>query len=214
MGQPSFFDNVREWISGVAFAIYLWSIRMTKEEFWAEQDRQALEHVRQSDASEAAPGVADESLKENVNTMRTIHMLKGLPASGKTTLALEMAKEEKLKRVSKDDLRAMLHGGKYSLETEMFVLDVRNVIAKLAIEKGFDIVIDDTNLNPVHEEQLGFLADSLGARLDVINVNTPLDVCILRDKARPNSVGEAVIRGMYEKYITGKQGSDVAVAPV
>ena len=44
MGQPSFFDNVREYIGGVAFAIYLWAARMTKEEFWAAQERQAVEH--------------------------------------------------------------------------------------------------------------------------------------------------------------------------
>lgn len=51
MGQPSFFDNVREWIGGVAFAVYLWSARMTKEEFWVEQDRQAVEHLRAVDAT-------------------------------------------------------------------------------------------------------------------------------------------------------------------
>lgn len=51
MGQPSFFDNVREWVGGVAFAIYLWSVKMSKEEFWAEQDREAVEHSVQSDGA-------------------------------------------------------------------------------------------------------------------------------------------------------------------
>jgi predicted kinase len=133
--------------------------------------------------------------------MSVIHMLRGLPASGKTTLALEMVKEERVKRISKDDLRAMLHGGKYSPDTEMFVLDVRNAIAELAIKQGFDVVIDDTNLNPAHQEQLIFLSDSLGAQFNVIDVHASLDECIQRDKERPVSVGEDVIRGMYAKYI-------------
>lgn len=42
MGKPTLFDNLREWWAGVTFAIYLRAIRMTKEEFWAEQDRQAV----------------------------------------------------------------------------------------------------------------------------------------------------------------------------
>src|SRR5689334_1582559 len=136
--------------------------------------------------------------------MRTIHMIKGLPASGKTTLALEMVKQEKVKRISKDDLRSMLHGGEYSILSEMFVLDVRNAIASLALSQGFDVVIDDTNLNPIHEEQLHFLADSLGARFNVIELDTPLEECIRRDAARSSPVGEAVIRGMFEKYIDKK----------
>lgn len=141
--------------------------------------------------------------------MPVINMLKGLPASGKSTLALEMVREEKVKRVSKDALRAMLHGGEYSLETEVFVLDVRNAIVELALRKGFDVVIDDTNLNPAHQEQLRFLADSLGAQFNVIEINTPLDECIRRDKERFNPVGEAVIRGMYEKYLTASVEANI-----
>lgn len=135
---------------------------------------------------------------------KAIHMLKGLPASGKTTMALEMVKEEKVKRISKDDLRAMLHGGKYSPETEAFVLDVRNAIVKLAIQKGFDVVIDDTNLNPVHQEQLSFLADYVGALFHIIEMDTSLEECIRRDEQRAKPVGEDVIRNMYEKYMAVK----------
>jgi len=59
MGKPSFFDNVREWVGWVAFAIYLWSARMTKEEFWAEQDRQAVEHLRAVDVADSPPAGSD-----------------------------------------------------------------------------------------------------------------------------------------------------------
>jgi len=45
MSKTTFFDNVREWIGSIAFAVYLCSIRMTREEFWAEQDRQAREFI-------------------------------------------------------------------------------------------------------------------------------------------------------------------------
>lgn len=133
--------------------------------------------------------------------MNTIHMLKGLPASGKSTLALQMVQDDGMKRVNKDLLREMLHGGKYTPELEAFVLDVRNAIIKLALEKGYDVVIDDTNLNPIHQEAIRNLAGVLGVILDVIEVDTPLEECIRRDKERGESVGENVIRHMFEKYV-------------
>lgn len=132
--------------------------------------------------------------------MKVIHMLKGLPASGKTTLAVEMCKEERFKRVSKDDLRLMLHGGFYSPETEAFVIDVRNIIVSLAIQKGFDVVVDDTNLNPVHEEQLRFLAEALGAQFNIIEIKTSVEECLKRDECRSKPVGAKAILDMYETY--------------
>ena len=33
MGKKSMLDSVREWIGGVAFRVFLWSIRMTQEKY-------------------------------------------------------------------------------------------------------------------------------------------------------------------------------------
>ena len=38
MAQQSFLDKVREWIGGLAWSIFLWSARMTEEEYFAELD--------------------------------------------------------------------------------------------------------------------------------------------------------------------------------
>ena len=46
-----FFDYLRDWIAGVAFAIYLRASRMTEEEFLSEHERQAVEHSVQSDGA-------------------------------------------------------------------------------------------------------------------------------------------------------------------
>jgi predicted kinase len=128
-----------------------------------------------------------------------IYMLRGLPASGKTTLARRYV-EQGVKRVSKDDLRNMLQNGKYTPGLERFIRAVRNTIIIEAINEGFSVIVDDCNLNPEHEKELRYLTDYLGVRLIIIDIPTSLDECIARDKARINSVGEDVIRGMYEKY--------------
>jgi len=33
MGKQSLLDSVREWIGGVAFRVFLWSIRMAQDEY-------------------------------------------------------------------------------------------------------------------------------------------------------------------------------------
>ena len=59
MTKASLIDNLREWLAGIAFAIYLRLIRMSKEEFWAEQDRQAREAIRAGGAGELVRAAED-----------------------------------------------------------------------------------------------------------------------------------------------------------
>ena len=126
-----------------------------------------------------------------------IYMLKGLPASGKSTYAKNMIN---IKRVSKDDLRNMIDDGEYTKENEMFILDVRNYLVGRALELGFDVVIDDTNMNPEHEIALRYLAEVNKSYLEVYEMDTSIEECIRRDAKRTNPVGEDVIRGMAEKF--------------
>ena len=61
-------------------------------------------------------------------------MLKGLPASGKSTYAKKLANKG-WTRVNKDDLRAMLNDGKWSRSNEKFVLKVRDFIVADALSE-------------------------------------------------------------------------------
>lgn len=137
--------------------------------------------------------------------MKKIIMMKGLPASGKTTLAKKLVDSSngRLKRISKDDLRAMLDNGKHSRESEKLVVIVRDMLAELFLESGRGVIIDDTNLNPVHEIALKNLAVECKVpffTVDMTESITP-EECIKRDLGRSNSVGSKVIMDMYKKYI-------------
>ena len=78
---------------------------------------------------------------------------------------------------------------------------------------GFDIVIDNMNLNPKEMEYYNGVLDGWnnpeGAVPDVVRPKyslefkdffIPLQDCIERDSKRPNPIGEEVIRKTYEKY--------------
>lgn len=145
--------------------------------------------------------------------MPTLLMLKGLPASGKSTFAKKLVvdsqhKTEQWKRINKDDLRAMIDGGQWSRDNEKFILEVRDAVITHAFFYRHNVVVDDTNFEPRHEAELRELADTFRNILPKIDIkfevrmfDTPLAECIRRDAARPKPVGEAVIRDMYNRHL-------------
>jgi predicted kinase len=140
--------------------------------------------------------------------MPKIIICKGLPASGKSTWAREQCKND-YKRINKDDLRKMCHDNIYNGKKEKFILAMRNIFIYESLMMGYNIIIDDTNLNPAHEESIRQLVKSYcddqncSVSIEVKFFDTPLEECIIRDDKRPigEKVGEKVIRDMYNKYL-------------
>lgn len=142
--------------------------------------------------------------------MSKIIITKGLPASGKSTWAKEQVLRSggKMKRINKDDLRAMLDAGQWSKHNERFVLQIRDAIIIQALTAYMDVVIDDTNLDPKHEEHIRNIvaAHSTFHSVQVVNFDVTLEECIRRDAERgEKSVGSRVICDMYERYLKAKE---------
>ncbi len=134
---------------------------------------------------------------------RKIIILKGLPASGKSTWAKEQVDSHPnvYKRINKDDIRMMLDNGKHSKGREAFVLRVRNMLIGAALNENFSVIVDDTNLNPIHESEIKELFESSVVKVETRFFNTKVDVCIARDAKRTNSVGKEVIMDMYKRWL-------------
>jgi len=133
-----------------------------------------------------------------------IWLLKGLPASGKSTWAKEQVRQFPLmyKRVNKDELRAMIDNSVWSKPKEQFVLRIRNQVIREALTAGFDIIVDDTNFAPSHRQTMDIIAGEFpGTEVVEKFFDTPLEVCIERDKHRPNPVGRGVILDMWVKNL-------------
>jgi len=133
----------------------------------------------------------------------TLIITRGLPASGKTTWArARQASDPTVVLVSRDELRATLHGGRYSPANEEQVVAVRDAVVRDSLRRGRDVIVHDTNLNPVHVRSLEALARSGDAGFAVEDfTGVPLEVCVERDDARAEPVGEAVIRAMWDEYL-------------
>lgn len=129
-------------------------------------------------------------------------IMKGLPACGKTTRARRIALEKPgTKIISKDSLRKMFDDGVYNNANEEFVRSSRDVLIRLALDKGHNVIVDDTNLDPRHTEQIRRV---VGDRAEII-IEDMTDVspeeCKRRDKKRPDYVGEDVIMRNYYRYL-------------
>lgn len=134
-----------------------------------------------------------------------ILMLKGLPASCKSTYANKLLKSEpgKWKRVNKDCLRDMLDDGEYNKDNEYFVNLLQMKAIYLALKNSKSVICDNTNLSSSAFKRLCKIADDIG---DVIveekNFYSTVDECIERDARRSGRarVGEEVIKGLYNRY--------------
>jgi len=140
--------------------------------------------------------------------MRKVLILKGLPASGKTTYAKELVAKGGWKRINKDDLRAMLDSSIHSKKNEKFINNLKISIMNGALINGWSVVIDDTNFFPQHEESIREAVDEIvrfykvPIEVQVKFFDTPLEECIARDAKRgEKSVGEKVIHEMYNRYL-------------
>lgn len=133
---------------------------------------------------------------------------KGLPASGKSTLARAWVDEypEGRARLNRDDLRLMLHNRYVSSVTEAAVTGAQHAAVRALLAAGIDVVCDDTNLKDKAMAAFEETAAVAGVPLEVWDLTgVPLDVCIAR--AGPAHVGEQVIRDLHAEYIATKSAT-------
>lgn len=147
--------------------------------------------------------------------MNKLLVLKGLPASGKSTFAKSLESgvmsthgNVPWVRVNKDEIRLdkRLFPEGYNFKNkkhEKRVIAERDRIVRQALSEKKSVVVDDTNLNPVHIKKLLAIAKEFDVVFEVDDsfLKVPLQECIDRDRKRETSVGASVIRKMFHQYI-------------
>jgi len=130
-------------------------------------------------------------------------MLKGLPASRKTSWANQEVKKGGVLRVGVDDIRADVFGG-WSVKKEKACLRLRDEMVRFGIKEGKNVIVDACNLNPKHEYRLKRLADELGCKFTINDdfLQVPPEQCIENDLHRgKDAVGSKVIWALYDKWV-------------
>ncbi len=140
--------------------------------------------------------------------MPKLIICRGIQGSGKTTWAKQWVLEDPEHRVrfNNDDIRNML--GKYWVPSREFIVtDLKLAFLHNAMLQGYDIVLDNMNLNT---NEVDFLTKEVQENnsktgrikyeIEFQDFKTPLRDCIERDSKRDNPIGEFVIRATYKKY--------------
>ena len=135
--------------------------------------------------------------------MSKLIICRGIPASGKTFWAKQWVLEdpEHRVRINQDDIRLML--GKYWVPSrEKLVQEIQFDAILEALSRGFDVVIDNTNLNKKVLDGFDRLIKTFkDYEIEYKDFfDTPLSVCIERDKTRDVQVSEKIIRNFYNNY--------------
>lgn len=139
--------------------------------------------------------------------MNKIIILVGISGSGKSTYAkyyVETHRDSVI--ISRDTIRMSLFGfneetyGDYYKddikEREKIVTNFFNSQVRHALEKGLDVIVDNTHLQASYINAY----KQFGVQLDLRIINVNVDVCIQRDFERTKSVGGDVVNKQYKAF--------------
>lgn len=119
---------------------------------------------------------------------RKIIITKGLSGSGKTHYAIEYAtKIPRTTIVCKDDIRASMGaivGDKSTRVKESKVIEKRNELITQVLETDMNLIVCDTNLNPVHIKDIKALVYPNEVEIKDFT-DVPVELCIERCANRP-----------------------------
>ena len=144
--------------------------------------------------------------------MRKILILKGIPASGKSTYAKQFVKDnEGWVRVCKDDIR-LLYGLPFSWRFEKLVRIAEVNLVHQALNQDYNVVVDSTNLKPRDLTKWNTIATEVNAEIEVKFFEVSLEEAIKRDSLRECTVGKEVVTTFYNQYyeLSNNQGSGEA----
>lgn len=143
---------------------------------------------------------------------RKIIICRGIQSSGKSTWSRKWVEESPKSRIryNNDDIRNML-GPYWIPEREPLVTRIKGSLLREAMTKGYDIALDNMNLNPKEIDWINSLIathndDWREDKTDFFyeaefkNFFIPVEECIRRDSLRPNPIGEKVIKETWRRY--------------
>lgn len=137
-----------------------------------------------------------------------INVYIGISGSGKTTLCKQdMKLDDNSVRVNRDDLRMAVYGLDSSTyksyfsredlyQCEQFITDLEGRIISRAISKGKNVYADNTHLKQKYIKRY-YAYDTF---VNLIWIDSDVDLAIHRDLNRDITVGEEVIRRQFNSY--------------
>lgn len=116
--------------------------------------------------------------------MPTMYILRGIPASGKSTWRTNM----NLAYINRDTLRLENPNA-----SEKEITQLQNDFVRNSMQSGIDFIIDNTHVRPKSYQQYIVEASNYGYAVEVVEFRTPFIECIQNNLKRARQVPESII---------------------
>lgn len=130
--------------------------------------------------------------------MAKVFVMCGVPGSGKSFAAQNLATVGGYKVISSDAIRAELYGDESIQGKPSEVFEAFYKKAHEAISQGSGVILDATNIK--RKDRRKVFAEFPSETIVAVIVNTPLETCIERNAKRSRVVPEHVIRRMWNNF--------------
>lgn len=130
--------------------------------------------------------------------MVTLHLMVGVPGSGKTTYVKNHALKNDIV-VSSDSIRFELYGDESIQGNPEDIFAIVRDAVKYGLNNGNNVWVDATNMTRKNRASIISCAPKF-ARIVADVVWQPIERCIRNDRRRDRSVGESVIRKMLHRF--------------
>lgn len=135
---------------------------------------------------------------------RYLLALCGIPASGKSTLAVKLHEylypEEDVKIVGTDQWRNRAYYSEFTPEKENEVRNAALRRTRQYLAEGMSVIHDDTNYYASMRHELYVIAMEKECCFGIIHVNTPLKIAKEWNEQRENPLPEEIIVRIYERF--------------
>lgn len=125
-------------------------------------------------------------------------MMVGIPGSGKSTFAEQLAAQTEAVLVSTDRLRAELTGSPTDRSRDRLVFARAAIDIEAALRYGLNVVYDATNLT-VHDRERMLRLVPAGTKKVCYYFKVPLETALVRNQNRERVVPPEVIEAMFRR---------------
>jgi predicted kinase len=125
-----------------------------------------------------------------------LHILCGIPGSGKSTLGSRLQGYV----VSTDNLRKFLWNDEAVVQHDKLVFALAKEIIAYLLSIGKNVIFDATNLTAVKRRSFIKLGQKYQAQIILHWVNTPLQTALVRNSERERKVPTYVIKSLYKSF--------------
>ena len=122
-------------------------------------------------------------------------LTRGLPASGKSTWAVEQATKDNHMRVNRDEIRFQLFGKFHGVDEDL-VTEVETAMVRAGLREGKTVIVDAMHLQQRYINRW----QRLGYPVEIEEFTAPLEILLARNIQRASAVPESVIIKNFAKH--------------